>query len=149
MSLISSDVALNEAEYEINGPLYVGTQMLWNMFFDYASYTSAIAWMGIFGYPFVKASIKRWTERSRDYKRATVNHQYHDQLNVLMRSYPEVPAGWYLMLFVASSIIFITLSAKGYLFIPIWTLFIAMVTGAIVVIVSDLFLSRSCAVLTY
>lgn len=106
------------------------------MFFDYASYTSAIVWMLLFGYPLIKSSILRWRERARDGKKPSVNHQYSDQLNVLMRAYPEVPLGWYMILFMASFVIIITLLIKGYMFIPIWTYFIAMATGAIVVVVS-------------
>ncbi|TVY62700.1 Oligopeptide transporter, partial [Lachnellula suecica] len=132
--LISSQITLNETAYAIHGPVYVGAQQLWGMFFDYASYTSALVWMGLFGYPLIKASFRRWRERCRDGKKPSVNHQYNDQLNILMRAYPEVPLSWFVLLFMASFAIIITLLAKGYMFIPIWTYFIAMATGAIVVV---------------
>ncbi|KAK6612809.1 hypothetical protein H4I96_02022 [Botrytis cinerea] len=41
--LITPQATLNETAYEEYGPIYVGTQQLWNMFFDYAAYTSGIS----------------------------------------------------------------------------------------------------------
>jgi hypothetical protein len=41
-----------------------------------------------------------------------------DRLNVLMRSYKEVPLWWYLALFVVSFVTIIVILAKGYFFIP-------------------------------
>ncbi|TVY32513.1 Oligopeptide transporter [Lachnellula subtilissima] len=132
--LISPDMSLDEVAYAAHGPPYVGTQLLWALFFDYASYTSAIVWMALFGYPLLKSSIQRWRERRSGEKKPSVNHQYNDQLNILMRSYSEVPVSWYLVLFIASFTIIITLLANGYMFIPLWTCFVAMMTGAIVVV---------------
>jgi Flp pilus assembly protein TadB len=123
--------------------------MLWGTFFDYASYTSAIVWMALFGYPLIKASFKRWVERCRGAKAPSVNHQYNDQLNILMREYPEVPVTWFIALFLVSFTIIIALLANGYMFIPIWTYFIAMATGAIVVVVSPASPSKFRAMLTY
>lgn len=140
--LISPDMSLDEVAYAEHGPVYAGTQLLWALFFDYASYTSAIVWMLLFGYPLIKASAQRWGERRRGEKKPSVNHEYNDQLNVLMRSYSEVPVSWYLVLFIASFTIIITLLANGYMFIPLWTYFVAMATGAIVVVVSSSLLLR-------
>jgi len=123
--------------------------MLWGTFFDYASYTSAIVWMALFGYPLIKASFKRWSERFRGGRVQSVNHQYGDQLNILMREYPEVPITWFIALFMASFLIIITLLANGYMFIPIWTYFIAMATGAVVVVVSPAIKLVFCEILTY
>lgn len=64
-----------------------------------------------------------------------MNEQYDDQLNVLMRSYEEVPLSWFILLFLISFIIIITIIGMGYLYIPLWTYFIALATGAVVVIV--------------
>lgn len=41
--LLTPQATLNETAYAENGDLYFGTQMLWSIFFDYASYTSGIA----------------------------------------------------------------------------------------------------------
>lgn len=67
-----------------------------------------------------------------------INHQYEDRLNVLMRSYEEVPLWWYLVLFMCCFVTMITILAKGYLFIPIWTYFIALATGALAIVVSTM-----------
>ena len=131
-SLITPNIAFNETAYAHYGPIYVGTQLLWGMFFDYASYTSALVWMLLFGYPQIKSIIGKYRERRRTGE--SVNNQYRDQLNVLMRSYKEVPVWWFYVLFFASFIIIITILAQGFLFIPIWTYFIALLTGVVVVV---------------
>ena len=64
----------------------------------------------------------------------SANEQYDDQLNILMRSYKEVPFWWFVVLFMCSFIPVIVMLAAGQLFIPLWTYFIALATGAIVVI---------------
>lgn len=143
LELITPQVTLNETAYAELGPLYVGAQLLWGTFFDYASYTSVLVWMGLFGYPHLKSTIIKFLERQRvtkEGKKLTVNEQYNDQLNVLMRSYEEVPLSWFILLFLVSFIIIVTIVGTGYLYIPLWTYFIALATGAIVVIVS----SRAC-----
>lgn len=94
--------------------------------------------MGLFGYPHLKATFAKFMERqrsSRAGKNLKVNEQYDDQLNVLMRSYEEVPLSWFISLFLVSFIIIITIIGTGYLYIPLWTYFIALATGAVVVIV--------------
>jgi OPT family oligopeptide transporter len=126
-------VTFNETAYEENGPLYAGTQFLWSVFFDYASYTSAIVWMGLFGYPAIKSSfVKLWARRKQG--SAKISEQFNDQLNILMRAYPEVPLWWYLTLFVASFTILLVITATGVLFIPWWTFLVAIATGAVVVV---------------
>jgi hypothetical protein len=129
-------MTLNETAYAQYGIPYVGAQQLWNMFFDYASYTSVIAWMALFGYPHIKATLAKFMERSRSRGKKSVYEQYTDPLNVIMRSYEEVPLWWYIALFVVSFVIIITILACGFLYIPIWTYFMALLTGAVVVIVS-------------
>jgi OPT oligopeptide transporter protein len=128
-------MTLNETAYAEFGVPYVGAQQLWNMFFDYASYTSVMAWMAFFGYSHIKATLSKFMERWRSRGKTSVYDQYTDPLNVLMRSYEEVPLWWYIALFLVSFLIIITLLACGYLYIPLWTYFIALLTGAVVVIV--------------
>jgi OPT oligopeptide transporter protein len=128
-------MTLNETAYAQYGIPYVGAQQLWNMFFDYASYTSVMVWMAFFGYPHIKATLSKFKERWRVGGKKSVYDQYTDPLNVIMRSYEEVPLWWYIALFVVSFIIMITLLACGFLYIPVWTYFIALLTGAVVVIV--------------
>lgn len=95
--------------------------------------------MGLFGYPHLKATILKFFERQRQFKdgkKLSVNEQYNDQLNVLMRSYEEVPLSWFIILFLVSFVIVVSIVGTGYLYIPLWTYFIALATGAVVVIVS-------------
>ncbi|KAH6665709.1 OPT oligopeptide transporter protein-domain-containing protein [Halenospora varia] len=132
--IMTSEPALNETAYAAIGPLYVSTQMRWGMFFNFASYSSAMVWMIIFGWPVLKSMYTRYKERSWNTNIQSVNHQYPDQLNVLMREYKEVPFRWYFILFLISMVMIIGVIAKGDLYIPIWTAFVAMATGAIVVV---------------
>jgi hypothetical protein len=131
--LLTKDITFNETAYQELGPPFVGTQMLWSMFFDYASYTSAIVWMALFGYRQVKAAFVKFRDRSRK-GGASISEQYEDQLSILQRSYPEVPLLWFIALFGVSFVCLITIVATGQIFIPVWTYFVAIATGAIVVI---------------
>jgi hypothetical protein len=79
-------VTLNETAYAENGDLYLGTQMLWGIFFDYASYTSGIAWVFLFGYPQLRAAFPKLRARDRGERGKSINWQYDDQLNILQRS---------------------------------------------------------------
>lgn len=132
--LLTKDYQLNETAYAEHGDLYVGPQYLWGMFFDYAAYASALVWMGLFGWPQIKSSIEKFMERSRNKSAGKVTEQYPDQLNVLQRSYDEIPLWWFITLFLISFVILIVILSQGYLFIPVWTYFVALATGAIVVI---------------
>lgn len=103
------------------------------MFFDYAAYTSAIVWMACFGRQQLYASWIRVRERLSN-KKARISEQYNDQLSILQRSYEEVPAWWFGLLFAVSLISLVTIIACGKLFIPVWTYFVAVGTGAILVV---------------
>ncbi|KAK3938073.1 OPT oligopeptide transporter protein-domain-containing protein [Diplogelasinospora grovesii] len=107
--------------------------LLWSMFFDYASYTSAVVWMALFGYSQLKDSFKNFWERRKSGS-TKISEQYDDQLNVLHRAYPEVPLWWFIALFLCSFVILATVTAHGDLFIPVWTYFVAIATGAIIVV---------------
>jgi hypothetical protein len=133
LSLITPQISLNETAYAEYGPVYVGAQLLWATFFDYASYTSALFWMLLFGYPQIKSIITKQWERRRNHVDSPTE-QYDDQLNMLMRSYKEVPLWWFIALFICSFIPVIIMISAGQLYIPIWTYFIALATGALVVI---------------
>lgn len=112
----------------------MGSQQLWNMFFDYALFTSAFSWVLFFGWPQLKAMWTKWQARRASGWKISVNDQYPDQLNVLMRSYKEVPIWWFIALFLCSFVPSVVILAKGYFFIPLWTYFIAILTGAVVVV---------------
>jgi hypothetical protein len=90
--------------------------------------------MLLFGHSQIKSIITKQLERRRNPRVESANEQYDDQLNILMRSYKEVPFWWFAVLFMCSFIPVIVMLAAGQLFIPLWTYFIALATGAIVVI---------------
>lgn len=132
--LITPNLNFNETAYQELGPIYLGTQQLWSMFFDYSSYISALTWMSLFGYPQIRSIIKKLRERAARKGSDTVNDSYTDRLNVIMRNYKEVPLWWYIALFIVSFVTIITILACGYFFIPIWTFFIAIFTSGIMIL---------------
>lgn len=87
-SLLTSENTLNETAYAEYGPLFMGPQLMWGIFFDYASYTSAWIWMAFFGFKQIKSTFQKL--RARNASSGNINHQYNDQLNILQRSYKEV-----------------------------------------------------------
>ncbi|KAF1980252.1 OPT superfamily oligopeptide transporter [Bimuria novae-zelandiae CBS 107.79] len=133
-SLITSDLNFNETAYQELGPIYLGTQQLWGMFFDYSSYISALTWMALFGYPKIKETVQKLRARAKDRGKNQVNDFYVDRLNMIMRSYDEVPLWWYVALFIASFVTIITILGCGYFFIPIWTFFVAIFTSGVMII---------------
>lgn len=91
---MTPQATFNETAYAENGQIYVGTQQLWSMFFDYASYASGFVWIGLFGFTTIKATLAKLNARRRAGGSGTINHQYNDQLNILQRQYKEVPWWW-------------------------------------------------------
>ncbi|GIK06303.1 hypothetical protein Aspvir_001950 [Aspergillus viridinutans] len=137
LKLLTSDFRLNQTAYEEIGPMYMGLQNVWATFFDYAKVTAAVAWIATFGYTQVKGNLLKMLRSRNKASQATgegINHQYHDRLNVLQRSYKEVPLWWYLALFLAGFIILLVSIACGHLWIPIWTLFVALGSAAALVL---------------
>ncbi|KAG6030296.1 hypothetical protein E4U41_000128 [Claviceps citrina] len=133
-SLLTPDMQLNQTALDQHGNLYVGAQYLWNMFFDYAAYSSALVWMGLFGWPQIKASVTKFLERRRAKDTRKVTEQYTDQLNILQRRYDEIPFWWFAALFLVSLLIMVVICARGLLFIPVWTYFVGIATGAVIVV---------------
>ncbi|PQE18014.1 Oligopeptide transporter OPT superfamily protein [Rutstroemia sp. NJR-2017a BVV2] len=135
IELITPQNTLNETLYEEYGPIYLGAQQLWNMFFDYASYASGISWICFFGFRQIKDTISKLNARRKNKtKGETINHQYNDRLNIIQRSYKEVPWWWSAILFLITFVVSMVLLTKGDLFIPVWTYFVAIATGALVVV---------------
>ena len=130
-NLITPEATFNQTAYAEYGPIYMGAQKLWGIFFDYASFTSALSWMALFGWPQLKSTWAKLLERRKT--GSAINDQYPDQLNVLMRSYKEVPIWWFIALFLCAFIPSIVIFSMDILYIPLWTYFIALATGAIVV----------------
>lgn len=125
---------LNQTALAEHGDLYVGAQYLWNMFFDYAAYTSALVWMALFGYGQLKASVQKFMERRSRKDRRKVTEQYEDQINVLQRPYDEIPVWWFAALFLVSLLIMVVICARGLIFIPTWTYFVGIAMGAVIVV---------------
>lgn len=133
-ALITHDLTINETVYQELGPVYMGAQAIWSLFFDYSSYISALTWMALFGYPKIKETVQKLRARAKHTGPESVNDFYTDRLNVLMRSYQEVPLWWYITLFAVSFITIITILACGYFFIPIWTFFVAIITSGLMIL---------------
>lgn len=133
-SLLTPQATLNQTALAENGPLMLGAQKRWGIFFGYAAYTSAMTWMLLFGWSQMSTTFKRLQARNSNKKGESINHQYDDQLNILQRAYPEVPLWWYIVLFLFSSVPVVAILAAGELYIPIWTYFVALATGAVIVI---------------
>ncbi|KAI1336715.1 OPT oligopeptide transporter protein-domain-containing protein [Xylariaceae sp. FL0016] len=131
--LVTPFNTLNETAYQENGEIYLGVPYLYSIFFDYASYISAYAWIALFGAPQIKAAYRKFRDR-RSTAGQGINHQYTDRLNILMRAYKEVPLWWYAILFLASFTAIMTVVGLDMLFIPWWTYFVALATGAFVVV---------------
>lgn len=132
--LVAPDGTFNQTAYDHYGPAFMGQQIRWAMFFDYASYTSAFAWMFLFGYPQIKKAIVKIRTRAKSRGGESINYQYSDRLNVIQRSYKEVPLWWYAVLFLASFISIIVMLARGLFFIPIYTFIVAVLMGAACVV---------------
>lgn len=137
LEVLTPDFQINEMAYRQYGPMYMGLQNIWATFFDYAKLPAAVTWIATFGFVQVSTNLRRVInsrQKQARNKGESINHQYHDRLNVLQRSYQEVPWWWYVALFLAGFVVLVTAIACGYLWIPIWTLFVALGTAAVVVI---------------
>ncbi|KAK6951186.1 hypothetical protein Daesc_007717 [Daldinia eschscholtzii] len=156
--LVTPQNTFNQTAYEENGPLYLGVHYLWSIFFDYASYVSAYSWIVFFGAGQIREGFRKFRARQKNPGQG-INHQCMllylvtspayldfrsrtktltladtDRLNVLMRSYKEVPLWWYIALFLASFTCVMTLVGLNILFIPWWTYLVALATGAAIVV---------------
>lgn len=136
-SVLTPDFQINETAYKEYGPIYWGAQVEWATFFDYARLPSAFTWIMLFGFTSLAQNWKRliasFNPKNRQ-KGETINHQYPDRLNVLQRNYKEVPVWWYVTLFMVAFILVLAVLACGQMWIPIWTLFVALPSAFISVI---------------
>ncbi|KAI1389940.1 OPT oligopeptide transporter protein-domain-containing protein [Hypoxylon trugodes] len=72
--LVTGQDTFNQTAYEENGPLHLGVHYLWAIFFDYASYVSAYAWIAFFGASQIKEAYKKFRTRQK-VKGQGINHQ--------------------------------------------------------------------------
>lgn len=146
LEIINPDFSLNETAYEQHGPAYMGLQNIWATFFNYAKIPSAFIWMATFGYTATAATLKKTRLARQARKQAAkdgvndgndqpnIHHQYTDRLNVLQRAYQEVPTWWFVSLFLVALVILLAIIGSGHLFVPVWTVFIGIATGIVVVV---------------
>ncbi|KAJ6035166.1 uncharacterized protein N7446_009925 [Penicillium canescens] len=139
LDVLTSDYHLNETVYQEYGPMYMGLQNVWATFFDYAKLPAAVTWILTFGFVQVSGNLRKIfgshkSENSEKSMNEGIHYQYHDRLNVIQRKYKEIPWWWYGALFLVSFITLITSIVCGYLFIPIWTLFVALSSAAVLVV---------------
>ncbi|KAJ5661660.1 uncharacterized protein N7477_009276 [Penicillium maclennaniae] len=134
--VLTPDYHLNETAFQEYGPMYMGLQNVWATFFDYAKLPAAVMWIATFGFSQVRSNLQKIFSRKKnaDVAGQGIHYQYSDRLNVIQRQYKEIPIWWYIALFLVAFVILITSIACGYLFIPIWTLFVAFASAAIFVI---------------
>ncbi|KZM24981.1 OPT super [Ascochyta rabiei] len=150
LKIVNKDFSLNETAWEEYGPAYMGLQFAWGTFFNYAKLPSAFVWMATFGGPAILSTLRknlaaRKARSEANKQRAStgsgdstagpnIHHQYTDRLNVIQRSYKEVPEWWFVALFLAGFVTLLAITASGHLFIPWWTVIIGVATGFIVVV---------------
>ncbi|RLV94925.1 putative ATP-dependent RNA helicase [Spathaspora sp. JA1] len=123
--LLTSNLELNMTAYEMYGPIHLGAQRAWNMFFDYAAYISGITWVVLFGWDKFKLSFSR--------RKDTSTIKYTDRLTKLQAKYESVPSSWYITLFIVSFTMLMTIFLSGNMFMPWWACLVALVLGSIIV----------------
>ena len=64
--LITPQQTFNQTAWDINGPIYAGTQELWSVFFDIASYISGYIWILLFGWGQLSAAFKKFRSRRKE-----------------------------------------------------------------------------------
>lgn len=128
----NGQVSFNETAYELHGPMFIGAQKAWNMFFDYAAFTSAISWLVLFGRKDMYGSFKKLKQRLLHNK--NINLQYADRLNKIQSRYEEVPVWWFGGLFLITMVVFLVLFGTDKMFIPWWTYFVAVGVSLIIII---------------
>lgn len=110
----------NGTAYAEFGPVHLGAQRAWNMFFDYAAYVSGVVWVLVFSWAKLRSSLG-------------AKPKFNDRLNVLNRAYLEVPASWYGVLFALSILALAVVARSGYLFMPWWACVVALGVGCLIV----------------
>ncbi|VEU20200.1 DEKNAAC100949 [Brettanomyces naardenensis] len=150
--LITSDMRFNQTAYQHYGPIYFGAQRLFNIFFDYAAYTSALAWLVIFGWKDIKRVWSALRNRDESYDEVTtdlkdippsptsttpllhpISSLYKDRINVNYSAYEDVPNSWFICLFLLSFIALSYITLEGYVFMPWRTYIVALTVGSIIV----------------
>ncbi|KAJ7452719.1 OPT oligopeptide transporter [Mycena galericulata] len=101
---------------------YAGAQYLWCIFFAYAAFISAFVWMALFAGPQILAAVKSLFTGKR---------VHHDRLSNIMKRYPEVPATAWMAMFTVAFLVLLIIVLKGHIYMPLFTLFVALAIGAV------------------
>lgn len=138
--LVTADFKFNQTAYDIHGPVFLGAQRAWNMFFDYASYISGITWVVVFGYGSLKSSLTKFISNRKNLRQAkkdgikrSINDQYTDRLNKLQTAYEEVPLWWYVTLFGCCFVTLMTIFGTKSLPMPWWACLVGLGIGSVIV----------------
>lgn len=118
--LLTSDWHFNSTAYAEYGPVHLGAQRSWNMFFDYAAYILGIVWVMVFS----------WSQLRSTFGPRT---RFKDRLNKLNSAYDDVPNRWYGYLFAVAASLLLFVATNGHLYMPWWTCVVALVVGSIIV----------------
>jgi len=148
--LISKNLTLNETAFNLYGPVYMGAQRVWGIFFDYAAYSSAIAWIAIFAYKDVKYLLIRLKEKlTQQEKSASADDEplyhagfprihkssskFHDIINKRYSVYEDIPNSWFLALFGLSFVILSSIFLTNSFYLPWIPFIIALFLGSIII----------------
>ncbi|KAJ6485410.1 OPT oligopeptide transporter protein-domain-containing protein [Mycena vitilis] len=121
-SLLTKDGQFNQTRYEQVGVAYAGAQYLWDIFFAYAAFISSFVWMGLFAGPQIVAVFKSLFTGKR---------VHTDRLSNMMKVYPEVSAIEWIVVFCVAFIVLLVIVLTGHLYMPLYTLFVALAVGAV------------------
>ncbi|KAJ7157486.1 OPT oligopeptide transporter [Mycena filopes] len=123
--LMNADYTLNEELYATIGAPKMSAQLRWGYFFSYVAYLGAFMSLCLFQGPMLWQTLKSVRTGQR---------VHNDKLTQLMEPYPKVPVSWNVALFIVPTAVIIALAATGKLYLPLYTVFIALGFGALIVV---------------
>ncbi|KAJ6577596.1 OPT oligopeptide transporter protein-domain-containing protein [Mycena capillaripes] len=127
--LMNADYTINEELFAEIGAPKMSAQLRWGYFFSqvalYTAYLGAFVSLCLFQGPLLWKTFKSIRTGQR---------LYNDKLCQLMEPYPKVPLWWNIILFLIPSAVIIALAATGKLYLPLYTVFIALGFGALIVV---------------
>ncbi|KAJ6600951.1 OPT oligopeptide transporter [Mycena vulgaris] len=123
--LMNADYTINEELYQLIGPPKMSAQLRWGYFFSYTAYLGAFVSLILFQGPMLWNTIKATRSGEK---------LHNDKLCQLMEPYPKVPLWWNAVLFLVPSAVIIALAATGVLYLPLYTVFVAIGFGALIVV---------------
>ncbi|KAJ7696940.1 OPT oligopeptide transporter protein-domain-containing protein [Mycena rosella] len=99
-----------------NGSAYPFTSL------PYTAFMSALVWMSLFAGPQILAAVKSVFTGKR---------VHHDRLSNIMKIYPEVSVMEWVSSFALAFIALLAIVIEGHVYMPVFTLFVALAVGAI------------------